>query len=165
MNLRESRMLRGLLYIVVLLSPLTMFRISGMNLQPWSFLFPILTVVIVIKKSKLAVAPTSRVLLGEALFIFAIALSLIQSPYLLTSLFDSTQYLVIFFSVIPLCLMLFDTRRSRWIGTALLSLSFGSIGIIHTIILVFGQNPTIGYGNENIPQVMTCAGAILWGEF
>lgn len=59
--------------------------------------------------------------------------------------------------------MLFDTRRSRWIGTALLSLSFGSIGIIHTIILVFGQNPTIGYGNENIPQVMTCAGAILWG--
>lgn len=97
MNLRESRMLRGLLYIVVLLSPLTMFRISGMNLQPWSFLFPILTVVIVIKKSKLAVAPTSRVLLGEALFIFAIALSLIQSPYLLTSLFDSTQYLVIFF--------------------------------------------------------------------
>lgn len=156
-------MLRWLFFAVVLLSPLTMFRVAGMNIQPWTFLFPILLAVVALSDGDLVVAPTSRVLLGEVLFVFAIVLSLTQSPFPHISVLDSTQYLLIFFAVVPLSLMLFDTQRSRWTGTVLLALTFGLVGVLHTALLITGGVPNMGYGNENIPQVMTCAGAILWG--
>ena len=158
-----SKLERRLFLLAAGLSPLYFVQLAGKAVAPWDFLFPVVTVLYLLRTRSVPVGPTARYTLGVLSFLAAIVISTMNSPFPIVSFFDSGQYLLILLFVVPATLAAAEDRQTRWKTLLAVTLSTNLLAV-STELLAFNTGTfsiAFPFWNVNIPYRIASAAVLL----